>query len=929
MNRPSSHTDPVLYTSANWLGLVCAVLFLLPQWLGSQTDSLDRQTTGIRPDTTQEDSTLQVPDSLALPADTLVQDSTARPARSRPESQRRGQSSKPEGDEVQFQATDSLTFSFEGTRKGNLYGSAKVTHSSGELTAGTISMNIDSSLVRAETATPGDTLSQPVLTREDQKVRSRRILFNYETEKGKFDVARVKVEQGNLIGEKVKKTDEHVVFVEDGKYSTCSLDHPHYYIQADRMKVVNEEEIFFTNAKLYILDIPYPMIFPFGYVPAKFDKKQSGLMEPTYAFQQKQSRGLGLQNLGWFQYFNDYITAQASVDIFTSGTFYVNTRGNYKYRDDLSGNVTFSFSRDQGLEPTDPDFLANKSKQKRFALTHNQQISPYARLSADINYVTSNFYRQNSYDIEDRAKRSSSSSLNYSYRHPNQLFNFNISAQQSQVFSTNSTTLTGPNMRFSLKTLTPFQKENQGTQDEASIWESLSISYSNQFTSRFDYRPIDADSAKISWTEALFDPDLYEQATGQDDYIRAGFTQDVRINSKLLPSRFINLTGSVNYTEYWYPSTIRKTYVDSTQSIETQQVRGFSATRSFNTSLNLSTTLYGIMNKQIGNLKGFRHTLRPSINFTYKPDFSDSQWGVYRTVANDSLNRTYSIYERGVFGSPRAGLQQSIGFSLSNVFETKLVKRDTTGERSEKNLRLIDNFNISSSYNFAAEAFKLSDLRMTLSSSAVPNINISANATYSFYDTDADGNRIDKYLWNTRGKLARPTSYSVTARTQFSGGKGGGMNIGQPSFPAYYDPLNQSIFRPLSPHFNQRPVQPIDVPWSFSLSFAYSWTKTGPGDPVRRATLNANNISFNLTPKWSASTSLGYDFIGKELTPSRFSLSRNLHCWNLSFQMNPFGEFQYYLFTLSVNDGQLQSLFQKLPILKNLERSSSPINRRR
>jgi len=88
-----------------------------------------------------------------------------------------------------------------------------------------------------------------------------------------------------------------------------------------------------------------------------------------------------------------------------------------------------------------------------------------------------------------------------------------------------------------------------------------------------------------------------------------------------------------------------------------------------------------------------------------------------------------------------------------------------------------------------------------------------------------------------------------------------------------------------------------------------------------------NNISFNLTPKWQFSTRLGYDFIERELTPSVFNLNRNLECWNLSFQISPFGDNQYYFFRLSVNSQQIQSLFQKLPVLRNLERGSSDTGR--
>ena len=47
----------------------------------------------------------------------------------------------------------------------------------------------------------------------------------------------------------------------------------------------------------------------------------------------------------------------------------------------------------------------------------------------------------------------------------------------------------------------------------------------------------------------------------------------------------------------------------------------------------------------------------------------------------------------------------------------------------------------------------------------------------------------------------------------------------------------------------------------------------------------------------------------------------------MSFVWDPFGATPYYLFRLTVNSAQMQGIFQKLPGLNNLERSSSPINR--
>jgi hypothetical protein len=61
-----------------------------------------------------------------------------------------------------------------------------VEHPSGQLTAGMITLNLDEHIMSATTATPGDTLSEPVLQRDEDTIRSHRILFNYKTDKGKF-----------------------------------------------------------------------------------------------------------------------------------------------------------------------------------------------------------------------------------------------------------------------------------------------------------------------------------------------------------------------------------------------------------------------------------------------------------------------------------------------------------------------------------------------------------------------------------------------------------------------------------------------------------------------------------------------------------------------------------------------------------------------
>lgn len=425
-------------------------------------------------------------------------------------------------DAVNFQARDSLTFNLRNQRIAHLYGASNVKHQTGELSSGTIELDLNKNQLHANTSTPQDTLSYPVLRQNGQDLRSTRILFNYETEKGKFEAAEIQIDDGFLIGTQVKNVSRTEVFIEDGIYSTCPPDHMYYYIRARRMKVVDEEEIFFTNAQLYILDIPYPLIFPFGYVPAGIDRRRSGLLEPTYAFQNTSARGIGLQNVGWFQYINDHLTAQTSFDVFTSGTFFNDTRFQYRKTGNFNGSVIIGYSSERGLEPTDPGFTETKTR--RLAVTHDQQLTPYSNISANINLRSADFFQRNSFNLDERAETSSTSRISYRYNHPEGIYNFSVTSNLNQQFNTNTTRLTGPEMNFSLRQFSPFKSSTPSVGQER-WYERVSVNYRNNFRSQYSFVPIDRDTADVNWFQALLNPSLHREATGEDRHIKYGFVQ--------------------------------------------------------------------------------------------------------------------------------------------------------------------------------------------------------------------------------------------------------------------------------------------------------------------------------------------------------------------------------------------------------------------
>jgi hypothetical protein len=60
--------------------------------------------------------------------------------------------------------------------------------------------------------------------------------------------------------------------------------------------------------------------------------------------------------------------------------------------------------------------------------------------------------------------------------------------------------------------------------------------------------------------------------------------------------------------------------------------------------------------------------------------------------------------------------------------------------------------------------------------------------------------------------------------------------------------------------------------------------------------------------KWAISVNTGYDFKMQEFTPSIFGLHWDLHCWEFSFNMVPFGERKSYFAQLNVKASILEDL---------------------
>jgi hypothetical protein len=112
----------------------------------------------------------------------------------------------------------------------------------------------------------------------------------------------------------------------------------------------------------------------------------------------------------------------------------------------------------------------------------------------------------------------------------------------------------------------------------------------------------------------------------------------------------------------------------------------------------------------------------------------------------------------------------------------------------------------------------------------------------------------------------------------------------------------------------RNPAEFVDfnVPWSISLSFSLNYSKQPKPDYSGFTSEVSSNLSFNnsfsLTPKWNFTTNGYFDVKTRKLQTFTMSISRDMHCWQMSINVTPVGRNRFFSFNLNPKAGILQDL---------------------
>lgn len=862
-----------------------------------------------------KDTVKLTPDSLQIKTDTLMAKDTVRKKKNSLDAV------------VTYQAKDSIVMT-----AGNwayLFGESNVKYRQIELQSEVIEMNMDSSLVFAKYALDsiGEEFGYPLFKDGEQQYESKTMRYNFGTKKGYITDVITQQGEGYVTAGRTKKMANNDMFMMGGKYTTCDdHDHPHFYLQLSKAKVRPKKNIVTGPAYLVIEDVPLPLAIPFGFFPFS-ESYSSGIIMPTFG--DEMDRGFFLRDGGYYFALSDYVDLALTGEIYTKGSWGLSARSAYRKRYKYSGNFNASLLTTILGDKVVPKEYS-KSKDFKITWTHSQdaKANPFRSFSASVNFATSSYDRNQLTNIYNQNSTSNTkgSSVSLSQRFPNSPFSLSATMNVNQRSRDSSISVTLPDVSITMSRIYPFKRKHAVGSEK--WFEKISMSYSGYLRNS-----IDTKENKLMQSSLVKD-------------WRNGMQHNIPISATFNLLKYINISPSFNYTERWYTSKVMQAWNETSKRLmPSDTIYGFNRVYNYNASLSASTTMYGFYKPLpfLGNkVEMIRHRFEPSISLSAAPDFGNPSYGFYESYTymdeeGEMYTNTYSPYANQIFGPAPQGKQGSLSFSINNNVEMKIRSdEDSTGF---KKISLIDKLSLAMSYNMAADSFKWSDMSVGLRLKFSKSYTLNLNAMFDTYTYDERGRKVNVPRWEAGKGFGRlrstGTNFSYTLNNEtfsklFGGGKtdetktegsqqgtgeegelADGMNPETDTQPTEGGRLREK--KKEVGDFDPDGYQANKVPWSLAFSYGMN---LGYGD-FNPNTLEykyklTHNLSFNgniqPTKNWRFNFNATYDFDTNKIAYMNCSVTRDLHCWQMSGSFIPIGPYKSYTFTIAVSSSLLKDL---------------------
>ena len=818
-------------------------------------------------------------------------------------------------------AKDSIIEIFtEGARKAFYYGDVTVTYGNMKLTADYMEYDMKSGTVFARgtyDSLTGEWKGQPVMEQDGQTYNMEEVRYNFNSKKAKIKNMITQEAEGLIQGQSIKMAADRSVSINRGRYTVCDLDEPHYYMKLSFAKVITQpsQKTVFGPAHPVIEGVEIPLYLPFGFVPNR-PQRATGLLMPTFG--EESARGFYLRDLGMYFVLGEYFDLSVTGDIFTLGSWALDVNSRYKVNYKFNGNLSFNYSNDQTGEKGSTDFFQSRNFGLQWSHSQDSKARPGMSFTASVNFSSPSNSRYNSRDVTEALQNQISSSISFS-RNWNGKFNLSINALHNQNSRDSSYAITFPNVTFSVSRFYPFKQKNRVGKER--IYEKISLSYNTALQNRVNFKLSDFDKEDFSFIDQLNNGMQHTFSIGLPTF--ALF-------------KYLNFTPGVSYGMNWFFRSSEAYYDEETGKVETKmgkQFGDFGATHNYSGSLGMSTRLYGMYNfGKFRRIQAIRHVVSPTVSLSYSPDKATyfNGWRTLTYTDKSGVERTYdyNIYAGQMYGYPGKGSAATMSLSIANNIEAKVRDiKDTTGTGSKK-VKLIDQLNFSTGYNFLADSLKMNNIGVTMSTSIFGKLGMSANANFDPYAIDEKGRRINTFNVTKEGWMhplrltnaSASLSYSLSGKGAINGndgskdssqGGGGNQNTAEYYRRVYYHPITGEYI-PGGWLYYTNP----NVPWSVNFNYSFSYSKSYSYSNNQLITnhqyTQTLGLSGNvkLTPKMSLNATSGFDLMAMKMTTTQLSASYDLHCFNIAVSWVPSGTWQSYSFRICANASALADLLR-------------------
>ena len=840
---------------------------------------------------------------------------------------------------VEYSAQDSMTYEAE-TGVAHLYGSAVVSYENMNLQSDQIHMSLDSNIVRASGTSDslGVVKGSPIFKMGSDTYENDTIAFNFKTKKGLITGVYTEQDEGFLTSEVAKRGANGELFLQHGKYTTCDEPHPDFYLALSRAKVRPGKGVVFVPAYLVVADVPLPFAIPYGFFP--FTKNySSGFIMPTYG--DETSRGFYLRDGGYYFAISDKMDLKLIGDIYTKGSWSATATSNYKKRYKFSGSFLVSYQSTVTGDKNMPDYQKDTSFKLTWTHSQDPKANPFSTLSARVNYSTQNYERNNltsMYNPQALTQTTRTSSISWQTQFSsigmtlNSTFDFNQNMRDSTI------SVTLPSLNISVTRFYPFKRKSGGKER---WYEKIGIQYKGEIRNS-----ITAKEDKILHTKLNRD-------------WQNGMKHDIPISANFTLFDVLNVNPSFNFTDRMYLNSVQKSWDQVTQSEVSDTVSGFHNVYNWSLNLGLTTKLYGMYvpsRKIFGDkIVAIRHVLTPTVTFSHAPDFSASRYGYFKTYQKTNADGSvemveYSPYQGYLFSPPLTkGRTGSMSIDLSNNVEMKIRSdADTTGF---KKISLIDELRFGMSYNFASHDQPLSPLstsvRIKLTKSYT--LNLSTSFASYVYELDSLGNPQEsrnttyweKGKWGRFQSLSQNISYTLdnTKVAKFFRWLRGESTDEDRKVTddrdteeddkfedAFYSNMDRDMEK--GAHRAKREssekaetdedgYMAFSMPWSLSFGYGITVSENRSGKfntntmryPYKLShTLNVSG-NLRISDGWDINFRSGYDFENKKISMTTASLSRDLHCFNMSCEVT-LAPYTSYNFSFRCNAATLTDVLK-------------------